>query len=384
MKRRNIVTDYILIALFSLVLISAFFQQWIKVLPEVQSHENRALSPMPEFNPGFLDPFPRSFEAYYNDHFVFRNQFIKFYADLTFNVFHKCPYPDQVIIGSANHLFMVPKELEAYQRTNLFTNQELDKIRSEFKYRKAYFETKGIDYYVAVCPTKYSVYPEYLPWFVQARDTISRTDQFLKVLTGIGIEVVDLRIVLNSAKDSVQENLFMLTDNHWNEIGAFLGYQNIMSRIVKKYPQLKYPGFEDYTIRPYHRNGGNLANILNLQNELSDIQYTFNLNRPVKTNITTHHQYELPDDFDSKEFYVAYSLVDNTRKLPRLMLIHDSFGKFIRPFFKDSFSQSVFVWDKWQYKINEPIVEKEKPDIYISITLESLLPGLVKNCEIRN
>jgi hypothetical protein len=35
-----------------------------------------------------------------------------------------------------------------------------------------------------------------------------------------------------------------------------------------------------------------------------------------------------------------------------------------------NFSESVFIWDKWQYKMNEAIFEKEKPEVFIQIVFE--------------
>ncbi len=381
MKRRFVFSDYLLTILFILVISSAGIQQWFKILPEMPNQENRALNTMPGFNPARLDPFPRLFEAYYNDHFAFRNQFMKLYADINFKVYNKCPYPDQVLIGRNQNLFMVPKELDTYQRTTLFTNNELDRIRSEFSHRKKYFENKGIDYYVAVCPIKYSIYPEYLPWYVQVRDTISRTDQFLDVISGLGIEMIDLRKVLLAAKDSASRELFMATDNHWNEIGAFVAYQNIAARIARKIPGVRVLQANDYTIRPKHRNGGNLAHIINMHEEMQDVQYSFTLRKSVKISSITPCPYEVPDNFEEINFFKGYYMQDNNQDLPRIMIVHDSFGKFIHAYFRDSFSRSVFIWDKWQYKLNEPIVDAEKPDVYISMTLESLLPGLANNCE---
>lgn len=347
------------------------------------NQENRSLDTMPVFNPAHLDPFPHSFESYYNDHFAFRNQFMKLYADMNFKVYNKCPYPDQVLIGHNQNLFMVPKELDTYQRTTLFTNNELDRIRSEFSYRKEYFKNKGIVYYVAVCPVKYSIYPEYLPWYLQVRDTVSRTDQFLDVVSGLGIEVIDLRQVLLATKDSSSRELFMATDNHWNEIGAFAAYHSIAVRIAQELPGARVLQAKDYKIKPKNRNGGNLAHILNMEEEMQDVEYTFTLRKPVKTRMITPCPYKVPDDFYANEFFKGYYMPENKQNLPRIMIVHDSFGKFIHPYFRDSFSRSVFIWDKWQYKLNEPIVDAEKPDVYISMTLESLLPGLVQNCEFR-
>jgi hypothetical protein len=120
-----------------------------------------------------------------------------------------------------------------------------------------------------------------------------------------------------------------------------------------------------------------------MREEMKDVQYTFTLWNPVKTNEITPCPYKAPDDFYVNEFFKGYSMQDGNQNLPRIMMVHDSFGKFIHPYFRDSFSRSVFIWDKWQYKLNEPIIDAEKPDVYISMTLESLLPALANNCEFR-
>jgi len=244
-----------------------------------------------------------------------------------------------------------------------------------------YFEKKGIDYYVAVCPTKYSIYPELLPWYVNPNDTISRTDQFINLLKSIGIQVIDLRKSLLAAKDSVPQELFMATDNHWNEIGAFIAYQDIMSHIIPKHPGVRMLHSSDFHIQPQKRNGGNMAVILNRPIEMRDMRYYFMPLYPNRTSIIQPSPYPAPPDFDEKDYYRGYYMWDS--KLPKILIVHDSFGKYVHPYFKDSFSRCTFIWDKWQYKLNEPIVEVEKPDIYVTLCLESLLQGLSDNCEYR-
>jgi hypothetical protein len=381
MKNKFRFSNYFLIVLFLLILISPVIQQVFRIVPPMENKENRKLSEKPEFNPALLDPYPAAFESWYNDTFPFRNQFVKLYADISFDWFNKSPFPDQVIIGSGNNLFMVPKELDTYRRNNLFTKEELEKIRSEFQYRKQYLSQKGIDYYVAVCPIKYSVYPEYLPWYITHMDTISRTDQFVSLIKELGINMIDLREVLVNAKDSVSEPLFTATDNHWNEYGSFFAYRAVMHQIKKKHPEVKILGFSDYNIKLQKRQGGNLAHILNMQDRLMDVKYDFT---PVINKHTTSiypSPYPSPSDFQESEFFKGYYIQNSN--LPKILIIHDSFGKFIHPYFKDSFSRSVFIWDKWQYKLNEPIVEAEQPDIYVSMTLESLLSALADNCKVR-
>jgi len=375
MKTKSIFSNYFLIMLFLLILISPFIQQIFRIVPPLENKENRKLSEKPAFNINNLDPYPAAYESWYNDTFPFRNQFVKLYSDISFDWFKKSPFPDQVILGQKNNLFIVPKELDNYRRNNLFTKEDLEKLRAEFQYRKHYLSQKGIDYYVAVCPDKYSIYPEYLPWYISHLDTISRTDQFVNLIQELGITMIDLREVLVNAKDSVSEPLYTATDNHWNEYGSFFAYRAIMHQIEMKYPQVETLGFSDFTIQPEERRGGNLAHMINMQDRMMDVKYSFIplSNKQIETIVSS--PYPSPEDFQESEFFKGY-YIQNTN-LPKLLMIHDSFGKFVIPYFKDNFSRSVFIFDHWQYKLNEEIVEAEQPDIYVSLTLESLLQNLV-------
>lgn len=64
---------------------------------------------------------------------------------------------------------------------------------------------------------------------------------------------------------------------------------------------------------------------------------------------------------------------------PRILVITDSYGGNIFPFIAEGFSRSVKIFDAWQFKLNEEIVESEKPDVVLVIALESNLRGLLKH-----
>ena len=61
----------------------------------------------------------------------------------------------------------------------------------------------------------------------------------------------------------------------------------------------------------------------------------------------------------------------------RILVIRDSFGHQIIPFLKESFSESVFIFDAWQYKLNEQIIEVVKPDIVVFLTVETHLEKFI-------
>ncbi len=381
MKGKNTFSNYVLIGLFLLALVSPYIQNIFKVIPDVTNTENRRLADKPVFDLALLDPFPAKYELYYNDHFAFRNHFVKLFAQENLDVFGKCPYPDQVIIGKNNELFLVFRELDTYLNKNLFTNSELNKLRSDFAYRKQYLKDRGVDYYVALCPTKYSVYPERLPWYVKPIYKGSRTDQFVALLKELDIKVIDIKSAIIKVKDSIPDQLYRKNDNHWNDLGAFVAYREIMKQISKSHPGIRTLQFSDFTITPNDAEGGNLAIILNRAKEMRDVTYTFTPKFTSTSSVIQKLPYPVPADFEAENFFHGFQLANE--KLPKILIFHDSFGNSIQPFIKESFSRSIFIWDKWQYKLNEPIVEAEKPDIYVTLVLESLLQGLMENCEYK-
>ena len=64
---------------------------------------------------------------------------------------------------------------------------------------------------------------------------------------------------------------------------------------------------------------------------------------------------------------------------PKLMIVSDSFGEYILELLSERFSKSVKIWDNWEYKLNEDIVEKEKPDVMLLVIHEQNLKNLLKH-----
>lgn len=380
MDNNNKISSGLLIILFIIALCSPIIQKVFKIIPSQPNTENRRLSDKPIFDVNLLDPFPAKFESYYNDHFVFRNQYLKLYSTININLFGKCPYPDKVIIGKNQELFLVFNELNNYLRKDLFNKSDLDKMRSDFSYRKKYLESKGVEYFVAICPTKYSIYPELLPWYLKPNNTPSRTKQFTELLNQLGIKVINLKAAITEAKDSIPYQLYLSTDNHWNDLGAFIAYEEIMRQILKTNPQLKWKHFKDYNIKQEESGPGNLAIILNRQKEMHDTKYVFVPKFPVRSKVIDKCPYPFPEAFEPNDYYHGFYIEDNDDQ-PKILVIHDSFGNNIQPFIRESFSKSVFIWDKWQYKLNESIVDSEKPDIYITMVIESGLQYVADNCK---
>src|SRR5690606_552685 len=95
---------------------------------------------------------------------------------------------------------------------------------------------RGIAYLFVVPPDKHQVYPEEMPDSIR-RNGHSRIDQLVHHLAAhTTVPVLDLRPALHEAK--MQERVYHMTDTHWNDRGAYVGYARIMSALARDVPAL--------------------------------------------------------------------------------------------------------------------------------------------------
>ena len=90
-------------ALIAIVFLAMIFfpmvNENLRLVKDIESAENRALAEKPVFDVSLLDPFPRKYEAYYNDHFSLRFQLVDFYSQLQFRFFKVSPIPELALLG---------------------------------------------------------------------------------------------------------------------------------------------------------------------------------------------------------------------------------------------------------------------------------------------
>ena len=79
----------LLITIFLLFIFSGFVLFLVLPKEKIDLEENRTLHEIPKFKLAKLDPFPRAFENYYNDHFPYRKQLIKGYNKVNYHILKK-------------------------------------------------------------------------------------------------------------------------------------------------------------------------------------------------------------------------------------------------------------------------------------------------------
>jgi len=350
----------------------------IHVFVDGKDTENRALAEKPEFDFTNLDAFPKRYDAFYNDHFTLRNNLTYLHSSIAFYGFGKSPIPEKAFVGLDGFLFMKKNELEIYRGTNLYTKDELVSLKQEYEYRVGYLRERKIKYYLIIAPIKPSIYPEYIPLSIYKINSFNKTDQLVDLVKDMdGLTLIDLRQhLINSKGDTL---LYYKTDNHLNELGAFYACQEINKYLVQDFPNIQQIELDEYSIEISERKGGNIARIIGMEDDFKDIEIKFKLHdSKYEAKKIKKRGYPVPPSFPYKS---SYEIVMKTKdkSLPKALIVRDSYGNKIFPFLSRSFSESVYIFDGWHYKLNKPILKKENPDVFIQIGLEAFQDNVLDN-----
>jgi alginate O-acetyltransferase complex protein AlgJ len=376
MKGKNIRVGLI-ISTFLIVLFFPLINQNFKIINDIKNFENRALAKKPVFKTTEIDSFPKYYEKYYNDAFPLRSSMLKAFNYFNFFIFNKLPNSDFVIIGKDRWLFLAGEEFEAYTGKNNLTGQELVEIKNELEFRQKYLEERNCKFYLMITPAKAVIYPEKTP-FEQLRFTDKSLGEELHTYLkkNSSVNLIDLFPVLRENKKNYPT--YYATDNHWTRPGAFYSANQFLKQVHSEYPEVSPMDLNNFIISKKDTADGNTASILGNTELFPDTSYLLSLkNKPQATN-GKKAGYRADTNFAYFYMYEQVKEIKNSNK-PRLLIISDSFGTDIFPLLSENFSKTVKIWDNWEYKLNEEIVENEKPDVFLLIIHEKNLRNLMKH-----
>ena len=231
----------------------------IHEMDQLNDYEKRIPAPFPKFEASNIWAFPKGLKAYFNDAFAFRNTLIKSHIKVQTEIFDVSPNPQSVSISKDNWLFFVPKNY-IEQCSKPLTEDELDKIVDNLKFKKKFLNDRGIKFYLTIPPIKAHFYKEKLPHRLQLSFKHSKLDQLTKHLKKYPeINFIDLDTVLKQHKKIMK--IYYQSDTHWNKLAAFYAYQAIMKRIINDFPQLSYLKLDDMIVKEIEMQGGDLNDI---------------------------------------------------------------------------------------------------------------------------
>jgi hypothetical protein len=358
--------------LFSIAISIPLFIGIVEDDKDVSSTENRKLSTLPKtgWNPNDIEKFPKLFDAYYSDHFGFREWLTKYYKLIKFSI-GDSPSND-VTLGKDGWLFLgsIKKGYNRYEdpfgdarNANLYSNDELKSFAIYMVSLKAWLNDNGIEYVFVIAPNKHTIYFDKLPDYISKVNAQSSTDQLVEYLkANTTVPVVDLRKKLIENKK--QHQLYYKTDTHWNHYAANIAQYEIMLEIEKLYPELINP--EIFNLKEGVRCGGDLSNFIGVGDFIElDPQPIFeNSCEPIKH----------PVDAKGRE---THSFLCEEQKLNAL-IFRDSFFTALQPYFTRKFKKSTYIWQKLNYPSLKKHLETENYDIVIEAWVERSLPIVPK------
>ncbi|HEY7789412.1 MAG TPA: hypothetical protein VIC33_02755 [Vicinamibacterales bacterium] len=355
--RVRCVVDRLLMALFIIILILPLAASAVGLGAATDQSENHRTSSRPVFSGHWRDlaGLLGAWDSYFDDRFGLRATAIHAYNVAVFRWLHVSP-SSTVLVGKDGWLFYADDgALQDFLSAQPFAPADLEQWRQTLQDTHDWLAARGITYVFVVAPDKHVIYPEYMPDGLHPLQARSRLDQLVSYLKQhTTVAIVDLRAPLLAAK--THERVFHRTDTHWNDLGAFVGYQSIMTALSQRGPALKPWPASAFHERVTATPGLDLARMLGLTGDTTEERLDLVPNIPRRARIIEPAN---PDP-DYEEGRLVTAIVGSD--LPRAVIFRDSFTSALIPFLSEHFSRAVYLW---QNDFDPDVVEQEHPQIVI-------------------
>lgn len=323
--------------------------------------ENRTLAewkPLLDSNSKLNFNFGQDVNNYFSDRFFLRNVLIKIYYNQF--IINKNLRTKKVIKGKENWLFHgVISAINMYKKENLFSDENLKDVAKLLSDYDKYCKKNGKKFYFYIAPSKSMIYDEfYSEVITPSKD---KTTSLAFQLTNYLKENTDVKVVYpyyELRKNKDKDLLYWKTDTHWNEHGAYIGYQVLMDEINK-----------DLNLKRF-----NVSKYVEVQEQSGDL----NKNLPKSLRIKEFSKYKKPyvseNDYFCQKTQSATDIQNCTGHLNNktLLVIRDSFTINLIPYLASTFKKSKYIWqDTVDFNL------MPEADVVIFEIVEVSLPRLI-------
>jgi hypothetical protein len=277
--------------------------------------------PLPER--GALMSYPRAMRDYVSTHFSLRQSMVRVNGLARIRALGVSPTP-RVIVGREGWLFYGNEEsVSSYRHSDPLSPERLAEWTRRLVARTELCASHGSRYYLLVVPDKHTIYPEFMPAGFPQNGGPSRMDQLLSHLRAhTAVRAIDIRPALLAAKSTGR--LYQQTDTHWNDLGAYVGYRELILALAADDPRFKPAPRESFTQSSSVAYGRDLANMMGVGNDLPEELITL-------TPAFAPPQIQETGPFSSTS-------VQPDPRLPTLFLFHASFSERLMPMLSPHFS----------------------------------------------
>ena len=323
--------------------------------------ENRAAAHAPDVPQTFaaLMEFPAAFQAYYGDNYGFRETLLALDALVKLRVFGASPAKD-VIVGKAGWLyFNADHALELALGRRRLSSEEVECWIRALEARERWLAERHIAYVFAFAPNKEEIYPEHVPSRLE-RLAPSPIDDLAALARAHGTTCfLDLRPSLLSEKALAERGdpVYHPGDTHWTSRGAWAACNALLDHLHASVPSFgrAIAARSDRVERRIPCEAGDLDRQVGRPSSLASMP-CFEPRNPRARQV-------LYREFPRQEWRFA---IDDP-SLPRVLLLHDSFGPGLQPYLAEHCSELVCRWD---YTLAQSVIDKMHPDVVIQIYTE--------------
>jgi hypothetical protein len=368
MIRMHSLVERMIVAVFVVAICLPMTGMVLNLDRDAPSAENRTLAEWPQlrWDQASLRLLPEQLTRYFEDHFAFRQRLVRWQAAVRLRALRVSP-SRAVIRGRDGWLFYADDgALEDYASAPPLTEAELEHWRSTLQDTSDWLRGQGIAYVFVISPDKHAIYQEYMPGTIR-RAAVSRIDQVVSHLRQHStVRVLDLRPALLAAKTG--ERIYHRTDTHWNDRGAFVGYQHIVDALAEDVPALRTSARSTFEPSVVRSAGLDLAGMLGLTDVLDEDDLVLVRRPPGMARIV-----EPPHP--NRRLMHARIVTEAPNDGPRAVVFMDSFGAGLVPFLSEDFSRAVYLW---QTNVDPVVVTQERPQVviqeWVGRRLSTLLP----------
>ena len=335
--------------------------------------ENRILTKKPKIPSNWKEiaTFTKKYEAYWDDNFGWRYTMIRSNIFLYRKLFRDSSKLS-VLLGKNGWLYYKgDRALDYTQHHYPFSEKEIKDIAYKLLSNKRKLENYGIKYLLIVVPNKHTIYPENLPPYIKPSAS-TRFDQLINYMSneyGNEVNILDLRKTLLQKK--YKGKLYEKTGTHWSELGAFIGYKEI----IKKIAEILNTDMKPITIDKilYEPDGPfdlakqlgiftkeNLPKVIlphNLQIMASDLK------KIILEDTKTVKEH-------SEQIRVPFEITNLSGRQFNVVVFRDSFFTGLLKFFPLHFYRSAYYWQK---KVDFSVIKDKKPNIVVHEIVERYL-----------
>lgn len=270
------------------------------------------------------------------------------------------------VVGKDGWLFYTGEmSLRNYQKVDPLNVSNIKKLVNIFRQLEDEAAGYGGKFIVVVAPDKSTVYPQHMPDEIPVIGTVTSVDRLIERVDAYSdINIIDLRpVLIEASKTSL---VYYKTDSHWNCLGAYYAYAEIISRLSTDFPDLKPRPLGDFEFVSAGAGRFDIARMMDASGEEEAM------------TVTPLYQIDIVPVSGRFPALTGKSLrvVENPdHAAPSLIMVHDSFYDMcLRDFIEPEFSRTVSIaYPDVEIPDLVRMIEAEKPDIVIVQLVERFM-----------